>query len=112
MRKLDVFVNGDKAGRLMEDKPGQGYIFTYDKDYLSSDRSAISVTFPKREEPYKSEYLFPFFSNILPEGANRKIICRALRIDEDDLFGILTAMADKDFIGAVEVRKVKDEGNT
>lgn len=109
MRELDVFVNGTRAGRLTEDNPGRGYTFVYNKDYLSSDSPAISITLPKREEPYKSEYLFPFFSNILPEGANRKVICRSLKIDEDDLFGILTAMANKDFIGAVEVRKVKDD---
>ena len=53
--------------------------------------------------------MFPFFTNMIPEGANRKVICRSLRIDEKDFFGILTAMADKDFIGAVQVKKVTDE---
>ena len=46
---------------------------------------------------------------MLPEGANRKIICRSLRIDENDFFGMLTAMADKDFIGAVQIRKKTDD---
>ena len=57
------------------------------------------------EEPY----LFPFFTNMLPEGANRRSICRSLRIDENDFFGLLIAMADKDFIGAVQVRKTTDD---
>jgi serine/threonine-protein kinase HipA len=42
---------------------------------------------------------------MLPEGGNRRAICRSLRIDEQDFFGLLTAMADQDFIGAVDVRK-------
>lgn len=53
--------------------------------------------------------MFPFFSNMLPEGANRRIICRSLRIDEDDSFGLLEAMADKDFIGAVSVRRIYND---
>lgn len=109
MRQLDVFVNDRKAGLLTEDAPGKGYTFTYDKGYLSADSPAVSVTLPKKGEPYKSEYLFPFFANIIPEGANRKAICRKLRIDENDLFGILMAMADKDFIGAVGLKKIKDD---
>ena len=43
---------------------------------------------------------------MLPEGANRKIICRSLRIDEKDFFGMLMAMANADFIGAVHVKTV------
>ena len=67
----------------------------------------ISVTLPKRVETYESEHLFPLFSNMLPEGANRKIICRSSRIDEKDFFGMLMAMADRDFIGAVNVKTVE-----
>lgn len=44
---------------------------------------------------------------MLPEGANRKIICRSSRIDEKDFFGMLMAMADRDFIGAVNVKTVE-----
>jgi serine/threonine-protein kinase HipA len=46
---------------------------------------------------------------MLPEGGNRRIICRSLRIDETDYFGLLEAMADKDFIGAVNVRKMNND---
>ena len=42
---------------------------------------------------------------MLPEGSNRSVICRWLRIDENDLYGLLEAMADQDFIGAVNVRR-------
>lgn len=109
MRQLNVYVNNNKAGVLTEQYPGKGYTFRYDDAYLASEYPAISVTLPKQKEAYESEYLFPLFTNMLPEGANRKIICRSLRIDENDFFGMLTAMADKDFIGAVQIRKKTDD---
>lgn len=109
IKQLDVYVNEHKAGVLTEKVPGRGYTFCYDDAYLASGLPPISVTMPKRNKSYESEYLFPFFANMLPEGTNRKVICRNLRIDERDFFGLLTAMADKDVIGAVQVRKIKDD---
>ena len=103
MRQLDVYVNGQKAGVLTEQNPGRGYAFCYDDAYLASDGPSISVTLPKRKEAYNSPGLFPFFMNMLPEGANRRVICRLSRVDESDFFGLLSAMAGKDFIGAVHV---------
>ena len=103
MRLLDVYVNDRKAGVLMEERPGSDYSFQYDPSYLSSDAPSISVSMPKRVPYYQSTTLFPFFANMIPEGANRKVICRMYRIDENDLFGILAAMAGKDFIGGVHI---------
>jgi serine/threonine-protein kinase HipA len=107
MRQLEVFVNDTKAGLLTEKNPGHGYTFLYDEDYASSSNPPISVTMPKRSEVYESEHLFPIFLNNLPEGGNRKAICRLHHLDERDFFGLLTVMADKDCIGAVNVRKLK-----
>lgn len=107
MRQLEVYHNETKAGLLTEHYPGFGYSFVYYPEYLATDLPAVSLTLPKRIEPYEDDHIFPFFSNIIPEGGNRRIICRSLRIDEEDLFGILYAMADQDFIGAVSVRKLK-----
>jgi serine/threonine-protein kinase HipA len=108
MRQLYVYFNDTKAGLLTELQLGRGYIFQYDKDYLASSLPPISVTLPKRAEPYEDDYLFPLFTNIIPEGGNRRVICRYYRIDERDFFGILSAMAGADFIGAVNVRKIDD----
>ena len=105
MRELYVYTNDNKAGVLSEERPGYGYTFIYDTDYLASDQPPVSVTLPKRQEAYQSEHLFPFFTNMLPEGANRKVICRTLKIDEEDFFGLLSAMANQDFIGAVQLKK-------
>lgn len=106
MRQLGVYCNDKKAGVLTELNPGKGYVFLYDQDYLISDSPSISVTLPRRKERYESAELFPFFSNMLPEGANRSVICRSLKIDEEDFFGMLEAMAGKDFIGAVHIKSL------
>lgn len=108
MRTLDVYYNDTKAGTLTEINPGVGYTFTYEPEYLSSDLPPISATLPKQEVAFESDSLFPFFSNMIPEGANRGVICRTLRIDEKDFFGILSAMADKDFIGAVNIKRIRN----
>ena len=107
MRQLSVYFNNTKAGVLTEQHPGRGYEFRYDPAYLHSGGKSISVTLPKNKEIFESESLFPFFTNMLPEGANRSIICRHLRIDEKDFFGLLSAMAGKDFIGAVHIKTMQ-----
>lgn len=106
MRQLDVYMNKRKAGLLTEHRPGEGYRFRYDEAYLASGSPSISVTLSKKQESYESPTLFPFFMNMLPEGANRKVICRTSRIDENDFFGLLVAMAGKDFIGGVHIETV------
>ena len=109
MRQLAVYFNDIKAGSLTEKHPGTDYSFQYLDEYIDSPMPPISVTFPKQKKVYISQHLFPFFSNMLPEGSNRRVICNSQRIDENDSFGLLTAMADKDFIGAVNVRKIKND---
>ena len=109
MRKLDVYFNDIKAGILTEKYPGKDYSFQYMVEYVDSTMPPISITFPKQRKVYISEHLFPFFSNMLPEGSNRRVICNTQRIDENDSFGLLTAMADKDFIGAINVRRIKND---
>lgn len=109
MRQVEVYFNDTKAGVLTEHNPGSGYTFKYSPEYLLSDLPPISATLPKRDAPFESEWLFPFFANMIPEGANRGAICRMLRIDEKDYFGILAVMANKDFIGAVNIRNSRND---
>ncbi len=112
MRQLDVYMNETKAGVLTEKLPGKGYTFCYCKDYLQTDLPTVSVTLPKREDEYESDELFPFFSNMMVEGAIRKAVCSLYRIDENDYFGLLAAMADKDCIGSVQLRKQVNDGDS
>ncbi|MBP3256670.1 MAG: HipA N-terminal domain-containing protein [Bacteroidales bacterium] len=108
MRQLAVYQNHFLAGILTERNPGRGYVFEYDRNYLASGGNPISVTLPLRSEPFEADALFPFFENMIPEGANRRLFCRSRRIDENDYFGILSALAGKDVIGSVSLRQVEE----
>jgi len=43
---------------------------------------------------------------MLSEGVNRKLQCTQLKIDEEDNFGLLMAIAQFDTIGAVTVKPI------
>ncbi len=104
MRSVEVYRNGVPAGILTEVNRKR-YIFRYNREYiLNADNSPVSLTLPVTGEEYTSEYLFPFFYNLLSEGVNKKLQCRHLHIDEDDHFGLLMAAAQYDTTGAVNVK--------
>ena len=103
MRQGKVYVNGTEAGILQEDDSGQ-YTFSYDDDYKGRP---VCLSMPLRNEAYESDYLFPFFFNMLSEGANRKLQSQLLHIDENDDFGILLATAQSDTIGAVTIKPIR-----
>lgn len=109
MRQLEVYVNEVKAGLLTELNPGKGYTFVYNAKYVASDFPPVSLSLPKKTEAYESENLFPFFTNLLPEGANRKVVCREKRIDNNDFFGMLMATVGTDMIGSVNFREVEND---
>lgn len=104
MRQAEVLVNKIAAGILTETDEGH-FVFRYNDAYLVSDElPPISLAFPKRKDEYVSDELFPFFFNMLSEGANKAIQCRTLKIDEQDAFGLLLATAGYDTIGAITIR--------
>ncbi|MBR3892721.1 MAG: HipA N-terminal domain-containing protein [Alistipes sp.] len=106
MRVAEVFTNGVLAGTLSETDEGK-YIFKYDNAYLLDSRNrAISLSLPKRKEAFIADELFPFFYNMLSEGANKALQCMTLKIDENDAFGLLLATADNDTIGAITVKQL------
>lgn len=43
---------------------------------------------------------------MLPEGVNKQMVCLKQRIDLDDYFGILLAVAHGDNIGAVRINAI------
>lgn len=104
MRKAQVYRNEILSGTLTE-LNHNSYTFRYDDSYfLDPNKPAISLTLPKSQIEYKSEFLFPFFFNMLSEGVNRQLQCIHLRIDEKDSFGLLLATAQNDTIGAITVK--------
>ena len=106
MRQAKVYSNGVLVGILTETDEGN-YLFKYDDSYLMDTASrAISLAFPKRKEAFVSSHLFPFFYNMLSEGANKASQCMSLKIDENDAFGLLLATAGHDTIGAITVKRI------
>jgi serine/threonine-protein kinase HipA len=102
-RSANVFLNGIKAGELVEED--HHFVFQYDVQYLAlDDAKAVSLTLPLQKAPFASTTLFPFFAGLIAEGINKDIQCRLLKVDENDLFGLLLKTADKDTIGAVTVK--------
>lgn len=103
---MEIYRNGTLAGTLTEEIR-QHFVFRYDDNYFNdANKPAISLTLPKTQKEYRSEFLFPFFFNMLSEGVNRKLQSTQLRIDEEDNFGLLMATAQYDTIGAVTVKPI------
>jgi serine/threonine-protein kinase HipA len=106
MRAMEVYRNGVLAGLLSEENRNR-FIFRYEERYFNdTSQPAISLTLPKSKIEFSSNYLFPFFFNMLSEGVNRKLQSMQLKIDEEDSFGLLMATAQYDTIGAITVKPI------
>jgi len=104
MRKAEVFHNGILAGILAEESPDD-FSFRYDDEYFHDpEKPAISLTLSKSQQEYHSKYIFPFFSNMIAEGANLAVQTRYLNIDERDILSLLGATAAFDTIGTVTIK--------
>ena len=104
-RTAYVYVRDTFAGTLCE--TDEGYEFSYDAHYLIDAQSpAVSLTLPKREEPYASKTLFSFFDGLIPEGWLLDVVSHNWKIDRTDHFGLLL-VACKDCIGSVSIKEAK-----
>jgi HipA-like protein len=103
MRIGEVYNNKVAAG-IIEEIEDKTFVFQYYTNYLGDENMpAISLHFPKRIAPFESQNLFPFFYNMLSEGANKKIQSQQLKIDESDSFGFLLKTSSQETIGAIRV---------
>lgn len=103
MRSAKILYKDEEAGTLVQKDDGS-FIFRYsDLWFEAAHKPPVSLTLPKKQQEYRSETLFPFFSNMLPEGSNKEAVCHTLRLDKNDHFGILLNTAQYDTIGAVRV---------
>ena len=104
-RKAYVYVRDTYAGVLSE--TDSGYTFSYDRAYmLRADATAVSLTLPLREEPYRSSTLLSFFDGLIPEGWLLNIISRNWKLLPTDRFGLLLK-ACKDPIGNVSIMEAR-----
>lgn len=108
MRSARVYNNDVFVGEIKELDDGR-YLFYYDDSYFyNTTQPAISVTMSKIKQVHVSQGLFPFFYNMLSEGANRKLQCRMHKIDEEDDFGLLLKTASHETVGAITVKEVNE----
>lgn len=109
LRKAYIWVGNRVAGELSETVEGE-FIFQYEKTYCDDPTAhPVSLTLPKKWEPYSSKNLFPFFDGLIPEGWLLNIGIKNWKIDPRDRFGLLLHLCH-DCIGNVSV--VSDEGNS
>ena len=106
MRQAHVLYKQEIAGLLTQLDNGNFLFKYYDAWFNDTNKPAISLTLPKKQQEYQSEYLFPFFYNMLPEGSNKETVCFENRIDTKDYFGILMTTAKQDTVGAITIKKI------
>jgi len=94
LRKARVFYDNELAGYLTE--TSGGYTFQYHPEFLKKN-IPVSISLPPRTEPYESKEWY------------LHIVSATRKIDSKDSFGVLIGTASVDTIGAVTVRKVKNE---
>lgn len=103
MKSVVVKMRGRDAGILAKFRDGT-YEFRYTDRYRrDAETRSIAFTLPKSRAVHRSNVLFPFFFGLLAEGAQKRLQCRGLKIDENDHFTRLAETCRQGVIGAVYV---------
>jgi serine/threonine-protein kinase HipA len=88
-RTLDVYLNSDLVGHLVQDKDGQ-MSFAYGEGWLGKPNAiSISRSLPLRTKRFSRKECRGFFAGILPEQSNREIIAHNLGISARNDYAML-----------------------
>ena len=89
MRVLTVWWEGTVVGSLTADRHGE-MRFAYDGGWVANrSAAALSVSLPKRLDPFPPRACRPFFEGLLPEGAQRDAVAAALGVSPANEFKLL-----------------------
>lgn len=102
--RLDVFLGEERLGWIERRGPAR-FRFSYSERMLDAHREGsvvLSASLPLQGGAFAPSRSAPFFEGLLPEGSVRAAIARALRLGEQDAFGLLEALG-ADCAGAVVV---------
>ncbi len=113
-RTLNVFLDRELVGQLIQDDGGQ-MLFRYDESWLAKPEPiALSRSLPLREELFTQKECRGFFGGTLPEEGNRKVIARILGISDKNDFAMLEQIGGE-CAGAVtflpESEEIRDDDN-
>ena len=107
-RALAVWWEDAVAGSLSADRHG-AMRFAYDAAWLADPAApALSVSLPKRPEPFRSRECRPFFEGLLPEGAQRDAVAAAFGVSPANEFALLERLGG-DVAGALTLRPADEE---
>ncbi len=99
---LSVFYGSRLVGALQRGD-GTGFGFTYARSWLDwPEAFAISVSLPLAERAFGAE-AEAFFTNLLPEGDVRELLCRQLGLSVGNAFDLLAAIGGE-CAGALSVQ--------
>lgn len=100
-KRLRVWFEDRLVGTLSQDLQGD-LGFAYDAAWLSDPEAPeISMSLPKRVEPYPHKACQPFFDGLLPEGGQRQAVAKALGVSERNPYALLHELGG-DVAGALE----------
>lgn len=88
---LEVFLHDLRVGVLQA--RGRGVRFSYVAEALDDPRlPALSLALPKRSEPFPDSQAGPFFRNLLPEQAYRRLVAAAAGQAPENSLALLGAI--------------------
>src|SRR6204780_1519598 len=88
-RTLDVYLQRDLAGQLIQDENGQ-LAFYYAESWLNNSQAVpLSHSLPLRKEKFSRNECRGFFAGILPDAGKREIIAKNLGISARNDYAML-----------------------
>lgn len=98
---LDVYLYGERVGRLQPGGSGKDYEFSYSQNALERYGRGVAVlsnSLPTSEEPFSPDTSRAYVEGLLPAGARRLKLASELAIDPDDGYAMIAALG-ADYIG-------------
>ncbi|HEY5409826.1 MAG TPA: type II toxin-antitoxin system HipA family toxin [Caulobacteraceae bacterium] len=100
IKALSVWWEGALVGPLQIDQHGD-LAFSYAAEWLADPhKPAVSISLPKRPEPFNRRETRPFFAGLLPEEGQRDAVARALGVSKSNDFRLLEQLGG-DVAGAL-----------
>lgn len=104
MKQGQIWIDNKIAGILSE--TDDGYTFEYDRAYLNEHGVVpVALSLPLQKEPFESDYLFPFFDGLIPEGWLLDLAQKNWKLDPRDRMSLLLTTC-RDCIGNISVREI------